>query len=98
MTEFSCLGNLRLRYVGSLLSPTKPLSLNGLIETFIPSEFECRHSRRWPAAAYQLLHYEQILGAQFGGYFVDKELLITQQIFVAANFRLQQCDQHVILH
>ena len=36
--------------------------------------------------------------AHFGGYFVDKELLITPQIMVAANFRLQHRDQRVILH
>ena len=40
MTDFSRLGNLRLRCVGSVISGTVPLSFNCLIRTFIPIEFQ----------------------------------------------------------
>ena len=40
MSNLSCLGNLRLRCVRTVVSGTKPFSLNCLIRTFIPSEFQ----------------------------------------------------------
>ena len=40
MSDFLCLGSLRLRCVRSVVSGTKPFSLNCLIRTFIPSEFQ----------------------------------------------------------
>ena len=55
MSHFSGLGNGRLRCVRSIVSGAKPLSLKCWIRTFIPSTFKLRNSRRWPAAAFQLL-------------------------------------------
>ena len=40
MSDFSCLGNLQLRCVRNVVCGTKPPSLNCLIRTFIPSEFQ----------------------------------------------------------
>ena len=40
MSEFSCLGTLRLRCVRTAVSRTKPFSLKGMIRGFIPKEFE----------------------------------------------------------
>ena len=54
-SDFSGLGNLWLRCVRSIVSGAKSLSLKCFIRTFIPSNFQSRHSRRWPAAAFQLL-------------------------------------------
>ena len=39
MSHFSALGNVRLRYVYSIVSGAKPLSLKCLMRTFIPSNF-----------------------------------------------------------
>ena len=55
VSHFSSLGNGRLRCVRSIRSGAKQLSLKCLIRTFIPSNFQWRHSGRWPAAAFQLL-------------------------------------------
>ena len=40
MSDFSCLGNLRLRCVGTVVCGTKPFSLSCSIRTLIPSEFQ----------------------------------------------------------
>ena len=56
MTDFSCLGKLRSRCVGSVISGTEAFSLNYLIRTFIPSEFQRGNSCSWPIAAFQKVH------------------------------------------
>ena len=56
MSDFLCLGNLWLRCVGTVVSGNKPFSLNYLIRTFIPSEFQWHDSLRWAAAAFQKVH------------------------------------------
>ena len=40
MSDFLCLGNLRLPCLGTAVSGTTPFSLNGLIRTFIPGEIQ----------------------------------------------------------
>ena len=40
VSDFSCLGNLRQTSLGTVILETKPFSLDGLIKTFIPSEFQ----------------------------------------------------------
>ena len=40
MSDFSCLGIVRLRCIGTVVCGTKPFSLSCSIRTLIPSEFQ----------------------------------------------------------
>ena len=80
MTDFSCLGILRLRCVRSIASGTKPFILN------------CFGSG--PSFQVSFRSFESILEDIFW----RNKTLLTYQITVAANYRLQHRDRRVIFH
>ena len=79
ITEFPCLQNLLLRCVRSVVSSNLPFFFNCLIRTFISSEFQWRHSRRWPAAAFQKVHLRKVFQRILEGIFWTKSPYLSKE-------------------